>query len=681
MKQKAIKQDFGTNLKILALLLVVASVFFVSSGGLMTVMAIDETSEPEWDKPGSIRLNKTATPAENDNEWRIDLTIEGKNYPTSTDVVLVIDTSGSMNYDMTGSTKASSGSRRIDYTKKAAESFVDNIITDNTSETHRIAIVTFAKNSSAKCSLTNNTSTLKTCISNLSADGGTNMQAGLYEAQKILESSSAQNKFIVILGDGGPTYCNKITAVSGITVKHTTSDNHTEHTAEFSDDYTITFSNSGEVVGAGNTSTYNNLYTVKCDTCNKNIGVLNDVIVPTEYQASLAKSQGIKIYSIAFGADSTGEQTLKNISSNTSDNATFYTQIPANTNTATIQTLLNSTFENIAANILSAATDGVVTDPMGEMFDIIAPNGADDITITIINSADNSIEQTYKGSENNLVTIEGDTLKWNVGTVPDGKIMKMSYYVRIKDTAESGVQYPTNKETYFEYKNYLNENAVKKFPIPTACISTGKIQVYCYLSDSNGQPLDENGQSVESVTDSYILKNYSYSVNDSSNLPLGKTYTINADIISGAVFVGSYIEDSAITDSTSVSVELTKQSSEQNVYFAYTMTNGTLTIQKTGDVLDNESSVFKIEASDGSVFYETIQGSGSKVFSNLQVGTKYTITEITDWSWKYELQGENAKTVCISVDGNTVSFENKGTSDYLSYESIVSNKFDCGKVS
>ena len=106
------------------------------------------------------------------------------------------------------------------------------------------------------------------------------------------------------------------------------------------------------------------------------------------------------------------------------------------------------------------------------------------------------------------------------------------------------------------------------------------------------------------------------------------------------------------------------------------MNSGTLTIEKTGDVLDNESSVFKIEGSDGSIFYETIQGSGSKVFDNLEVGTEYTVTEITDWSWKYELEGENPKTVCIGVNGNTINFENKGTSGYLSYESIVSNKFD-----
>lgn len=682
MKQKAIKQNFGINLKVLALTLTAALVMLISSGGFISVMAIEETVELEWDKPGSIRLNKTATATDNDNEWRIDLTVEGKNYPTATDVVLVIDTSTSMNKSMSGGQTLYGEKSRLDYTKIAAEDFVDNIITESTESTHRMAIVTFAQQSSQKCSFTNDKTNLKKYISNLSANGGTNMQAGLNKAKTMLESSDAQNKIIVILGDGRPTYCNEITSATGISVNHQTSDNKTSHTVVFSDSYTMVFDYS-EAVGDGSSSEYRSLYSVYCNECNKNVSLSGSLSVPTEYEAKQIKNDGIKIYSIAFGADTEGENVLKNISSNTSNNTSFYTQIPANTSTDNVQTLLNSTFENIAANILSAASDGIVTDPMGEMFDIVAPNGADDITISIINSSDNSVEKTFKGSENNTVTIiSGNTLKWNVGTVPDGKILKMSYYVRIKDTAVSGVEYPTNKETYFEYKNYLNNDAVKKFPVPTASIATGKINICCYLSDSKGNPLNKNGQAVTDISDAYILKNYDYMINNNTKLSLGKTYTITADTIPNTVFVGSHTENSALTDSTTAAIELTKQSCEQTVYFAYTMNNGTLTIVKSGDLQDNESSLFKIESSDGSVFYETIQGSGSRTVKNLTVGSKYTVTELTDWSWKYQLNGDNPQSIYIGVDGGTANFENKSKpTQWLSDESIVSNKFVENEVS
>lgn len=675
MKQKAIKRNFGINIKILALLLTAALVMFMSSGSFISVMAVDETNEPEWDNPGSVRLNKTAAPTDNDNEWRIDLTVEGKNYPTSTDVVLVIDTSGSMNYSMSGNQTAYGESSRLGYTKTAAENFIDNVITENTESTHRMAIVTFAGQSSQKCGLTNNKTSLKSYISKLTANGATNMQAGLHEAQTILSASTAQNKIIVILGDGNPTYCCKITSSTGISINHQESNYRTSHTAAFSDNYTLAFDYTDHS-GTGSSSTYNSLYKLYCEECKQDVYISGNLSVPTEYEAEQIKDTGVEIYSIAFGAGTEGEAVLKNISSNTSNNNTFYTKISSDTNKDDVQELLNSTFENIAANILSAATDGIVTDPMGEMFDIIAPNGAEDITISIINSADNSVEKTFKGSENNLVTLNGDTIKWNIGTLPDGKILKMSYYVRIKDTALSGVEYPTNKETYFEYKNYLNNDAVKKFPIPTACIATGKIHVYCYLSDISGNPLNENGQAVTDVSDAYILKNYDYTLNDNINLPLGKTYTINADTIPDAAFAGSYTENTALTQNQTVSVNLTKQLSEQTVYFAYTMNNGTLTIVKSGDLLDDESSVFKIESADGEVFYETVQGSGSKMLKNLTVGDEYTVTEITDWSWKYQLNGDNPQKVKISVNGKTVSFENKGSTGWLTDECNASNKFN-----
>lgn len=59
-----------------------------------------ETTQPEWPNEGAIRLNKEAKPVQGkDGVYEITLTIEGMNYKTTSDVVLVIDKSGSMNDD------------------------------------------------------------------------------------------------------------------------------------------------------------------------------------------------------------------------------------------------------------------------------------------------------------------------------------------------------------------------------------------------------------------------------------------------------------------------------------------------------------------------------------------------------------------------------------------------------
>ena len=54
-------------------------------------------TQPVWPAEGAIQLNKEAKPVQGkDGVYEITLTIEGMNYKTTSDVVLVIDCSGSM---------------------------------------------------------------------------------------------------------------------------------------------------------------------------------------------------------------------------------------------------------------------------------------------------------------------------------------------------------------------------------------------------------------------------------------------------------------------------------------------------------------------------------------------------------------------------------------------------------
>ena len=124
-----------------ALALVLALVMALSLVALPSFAADGDstgtgTAQPEWPAEGSINLIKDAQPVEDeDGVYEITLTIQGKNYKTTSDVVLVIDCSGSME------------GTKLTNTRKAAKAFGDKLLTENS--TTRIAIVTFIDTATA----------------------------------------------------------------------------------------------------------------------------------------------------------------------------------------------------------------------------------------------------------------------------------------------------------------------------------------------------------------------------------------------------------------------------------------------------------------------------------------------------------------------------------------------------
>lgn len=95
-----------------------------------------ESTQPVWPAEGSIKLDKDAKAVEGQkNLWEVTLGIQGRNYKTTSDVVLVIDCSGSME------------GTKLTNTRKAAKAFGDKLLTENSST--RIAIVTFIDEATA----------------------------------------------------------------------------------------------------------------------------------------------------------------------------------------------------------------------------------------------------------------------------------------------------------------------------------------------------------------------------------------------------------------------------------------------------------------------------------------------------------------------------------------------------
>lgn len=96
---------------------------------MMVTRSRDAANHPT--QPGEVKLFKDATPVDGMlNTWDVTLRVEAKDkQPETSDVVLVIDTSGSMAWY-----------GRMDKAKEAAKEFVDKLLP---SETTRIGVVSF----------------------------------------------------------------------------------------------------------------------------------------------------------------------------------------------------------------------------------------------------------------------------------------------------------------------------------------------------------------------------------------------------------------------------------------------------------------------------------------------------------------------------------------------------------
>ena len=95
--------------------------------------------------------------------------------------------------------------------------------------------------------------------------------------------------------------------------------------------------------------------------------------------------------------------------------------------------------------------------------------------------------------------------------------------------------------------------------------------------------------------------------------------------------------------------------------FEYDITD--LTIKKTYDTLydPNQSAVFTVTGGGISIDV-VIHGAGSVTIKDLKVGT-YTVTEKTDWTWRYGQQGSQSITLQADAAKNTVTFTNTLTNN------------------
>lgn len=531
-------------------------------------------TQPVWPAQGSIKLDKDAAAVEGaENLWEVTLGIQGKNFETTSDVVLVIDCSGSME------------GTKLTNTRKAAKAFGQKLLADGSST--RIAIVTFIDTAAAY----NNghfydateLSAFEAAVDEATyAKGGTNQQAGIHKAQELLNTSSAGLKNIVILSDGDATYSYPFVASATYsdcgawTSLGCPRGGSITNIGAFAPDYTT-------VIGSGSSFTmdYNAQVTATCPkhgesttvNCVYNLDGTattksgTDNGVATIWEANQAKAAGTTIYSVALQAGTNGENTLKTCAT---DATKDYYAIASADN---VEEKLTTAFTSIAGSIAIAARQGVVNDPMGENVQLSFSGEAPDITTDLgVYTAGNADIYISQGT----ATYDAETraISWTVGSVREGDNPIMKYKVGIRDgyNPPTGEVLDTNKRTTFSYINYLGNDTVGDFPIPKVTVGGGAILVHWYQVNSKGEPINELGQVVDGPSFAKQVQPAAYfEANGSTGLSYNTQYTVAKTDFTGYNYYGRYIiNDGSLTVGNAANVTLTAADSNQHVWFAYT---------------------------------------------------------------------------------------------------------------
>ncbi|MDO5733296.1 MAG: Cna B-type domain-containing protein [Eubacteriales bacterium] len=371
------------------------------------------------------------------NTWEIKLRMESRDRATS-DTVLVIDTSGSMDGE------------RLRASVAAAGQFIDVFLP---SETNRIALVAFDSKVPVKIPLTNDASKLKAALKLLTAGGGTFTQAGIRQAAAMLNNSDAISKNIVLLSDGVPTYSYRVENPDdylALQYISNASDDSLWGSHVVDGERLATTSSvpasafTSQAVGQG-THMFHRYFNSIDPHQRKYYNHGNSAIA----EAAFSKGNGIKLWAIGLSIDDEGRGILAQIASP----GKFFEAIDADK--------LNAVYSEIAGQIQSNINDASVSDPMALGFEV--PLGKIDSITTSQGTA------TYIDKK---ISWDPGPMTKPISAGSDIHYAELSYVVELNDdilsqTADENGEHPTNGDAVITYNDLHGNPHTVTFPVPT----------------------------------------------------------------------------------------------------------------------------------------------------------------------------------------------------------------------
>ena len=360
-----------------------------------------------------VTYSKTAVSKGNDT-YDVTLKIESKTSstaPGASAVVLVIDSSGSMK------------DGRLTNAKNVAKSFIDSYGTSGSDR--YLAVVNFdtyanafefgrKNNKTSWLDVSNGTNrqTAKNRFDNLSVGGGTNLEQGLTKAKDLLNASTVksiakENKFVIVLTDGAPTY----------------------YSAEKNWNLLTGYYPKGEG-----------------DSCNQ------DTYNATVTAATKLKSSANSVYTVCYGAqneiiDCTNETVSYFLKTKIATSADL--AYDANDGDESLKTAFEEIYKSIEKGLSSGFT---VTDPMGEFIQL-DKSSIKDATAKVNGNTITWTPTTGDVSEEDGVKTYTYTLTYTVKLDTSDKDFVDNHY------------YATNDVTTLAFKDG-DENITRDFNVP-----------------------------------------------------------------------------------------------------------------------------------------------------------------------------------------------------------------------
>ena len=389
----------------------------VASGDVI-VDTGDTENFPEYPNEGSIRIEKNAYTAEGTDYYNTGVgTVElfARGVPMNSkpvDVVLVIDVSGSMEYDINGNETSVVADQKMTLAKTAAKTFVEKLLKTATGYSdNRVAIVTFSEgaeiitgtntlvpthNALIQVSSDTELTSLNDVIDGISANGGTNYDAALQYAYEIFKSACSQpgysrEQFVVFLTDGAPGVYNQM-QLGGATFPKSSSEDYYDTTqistmsslwykwttgvAPTASDWSYMTTTVASAFAKYKFTDHHYAAAIKA----RSFSALNmDSTIRSEL--GITSTLGATIYGISLGM-AAGSQI---VGLSTDSSTTTWTEFTSAQCTALLNRIVGSSdrvfaaddtdqleeaFENIGSAILLAGTNAVVTDVIHPNFEL-----------------------------------------------------------------------------------------------------------------------------------------------------------------------------------------------------------------------------------------------------------------------------------------------------------------------
>lgn len=623
--------------------------------GQISNMAWDEKGLYRNRTPQPVEYNesfqwKQAQPTSTENEYAIDLKTQGRASVTqeTVDIVLVVDNSASMGAII------GNGKTRWQSMKDDVFKFIDEVTQANTGTNTkvRIGVVNFASalRPSINPGFSGNPADIKSKFYSSyvpsGQGGGTFTQEGLRSGSELLSTSRASKKVMVVLTDGAPTLSYKGISATG-----------SENITSFSN----TIKGNGtnfKLYGSFDYNGVHNPYKVNGHE------IINHG-QPTVSQAKIIKNSRPDFDIFSIGLDTTvasggaTEEDMNNVLNNIASRPeyAFTTKDSASE--------LSKTLSKISQNVSNSISNGVVTDPIGAMYDLNL--GSDNI----FDKSDYTLTASNPDLVKN-VTVNYDpntkTLKMNGLNLGKGEWVNLNYKVKLRVTDDNFVEnqwYPMNGTTTLKPSN--SSINLREYPVPEAKAKSPSYNFVFNKVDDNEKP----------------LQGAVFELKDVSGNTLSRTSSSSGQVLFDNLKKGQYTltEKSApngfIKDSKVYTVVIASDGEIRIDNVLYTDTNkfkiinkkllGSIEVikHKTGN--ENEllpGAKFELRNSAGDLIGTLTTGPDGKVlFKALTLGN-YTLKEVQAPK-NYQLNSEPINITVKNDEKVIVKVPNKSNSDIL----------------